>query len=218
MPARRSLRPDLRRPAREGISRSPTIAARTDRRASTAWRSISRRRIRQRCVRGRAAGSGGHRRGRYDPPGAGRCAVSRRGLDPEGIALGSDGIYISSEGEAKVGRRRSSRSSTSTAGSCASCRCPSATARRRAPRGVRDNLGFEASRSPPTAATSSPAPRTDSRRRARRRRRASPSLGRLLRWDLEQGGAPEEFLYRVEAVSRTPPAPTDLFRSTAWSS
>jgi hypothetical protein len=36
------------------------------------------------------------------------------------------------------------------------------------------------------------------------------SLSRLLRWDLERGGAPAEFLYRVEAVSLTPPAPTDV--------
>ena len=62
----------------------------------------------------------------------------------------------------------------------------------------------------PTGAPSSPAPKTDSRRRARRRRRAFQPQPRPLRWDLVQGGLPDEFLYRVEGISRTPPSPTDV--------
>ncbi len=76
--------------------------------------------------------------------------------------------------------------------------------------GVRENLGFESLALSPDGrylfsgaenglAQESPA--------------AAPgvaSLSRLLRWDLERGGAPEEYLYRVEAVSRTPPAPADV--------
>ncbi|MDQ1348750.1 MAG: uncharacterized protein QG573_2126, partial [Acidobacteriota bacterium] len=132
-------------------------------------------------------------------------------LDPEGIALGRRRIYISSEGEAKVGQAPFVYEFDLAGRFVRELPLP---ARYRpavgAAVGVRENLGFESLALSPDGrylfcgsenglAQESPA--------------AAPgvaSLSRLLRWDLERGGAPEEFLYRVEAVSRTPPAPADL--------
>ena len=143
--------------------------------------------------------------------GPGGAPFPQRALDPEGIALGGDRIYISSEGEAAVGQPPFVAEFDLTGRFVRELPLP---ARYRpvvgAAVGVRNNLGFEALSLTPDGryllagtenglAQESPA--------------AAPGVSsrtRLLRWDLERGGDPEEFLYVVEAVSVTPPEPAEV--------
>ncbi|MEO8195734.1 MAG: esterase-like activity of phytase family protein [Thermoanaerobaculia bacterium] len=149
--------------------------------------------------------------------GPGGAPFGRRSLDPEGIAIGGVGgsaqqrLYISSEGEARVGQAPFVDEFDLAGRFVRELPLPG---RYRpavgAAVGVRNNLGFEALSLTPDGryllagtenglAQESPA--------------AAPGVSsrtRLLRWDLERGGAPDEFLYVVEAVSVTPPSPSDF--------
>ncbi len=138
-------------------------------------------------------------------------AFPPRSLDPEGIALGKDHIYISSEGEAKVGQSPFVAEFDLDGRLVREMPLPN---RYRpaagAEVGVRDNLGFEALGLTPDGRFLFAGTENGLAHESAAAAPGVPSLSRLLRWDLEQGGAPEEFLYRVEAVSLTPPSPTDL--------
>lgn len=141
----------------------------------------------------------------------GGAPFARRSLDPEGIAVGGERIYVSSEGEANTGQAPFVAEFDRAGRFVRELPLP---ARYRpaqgAAVGVRNNLGFEALSLTPDGryllagtenglAQESPA--------------AAPGVSsrtRILRWDLERGGAPEEFLYVVEAVSVTPPEPADV--------
>lgn len=135
----------------------------------------------------------------------------RRGLDPEGIVIAGERIFVSSEGDARVGQAPFVDEFDRAGRFVRELPLP---ARYRptvdGTTGVRHNLGFEALSLTPDGryllsgvenglAQESPA--------------AAPgvaSRARILRWDLESGGPPEEFLYVVEAVSVTPPSPADV--------
>lgn len=134
-----------------------------------------------------------------------------RSLDPEGIALGNGRIFISSEGEAKVGQSPFVAEFDVDGRLLREMPLPD---RYRpavgAEVGVRDNMGFEALALTPDDHYLFAGLENGLADESAAAAPGVPSLSRLLRWDLEQGGAPEEFLYRVEAVSLTPPSPTDL--------
>ncbi len=147
------------------------------RHASTAWRSISRRQNLQ-ALRPRQG-----RLGRWSPSRplrpSWRGAVLRfpvAGSTPRASPSAADRIYVSSEGEAKVGLAPFVYEFDLEGRFVRELPLPD---RYRpwpalgAASGVRDNLGFEALALSPTGVTSSLAPRTVSRRRARRRHRAS---------------------------------------------
>ncbi len=135
----------------------------------------------------------------------------RRGLDPEGIALGGERIYVSSEGEAKVGLAPFVQEFDLQGRFLRELPLP----RRYLPQagadlGVRDNLGFESLALSPDCRYLFSGAENGLAQESPASAPGVASLSRLLRWDLERGGAPVEYLYRVEAVSRTPPSPTDL--------
>ena len=131
-------------------------------------------------------------------------------LDPEGIALSSSGIFVSSEGVAKRSIAPFVALFDRTGRKVSDLAIPARYLPDGGKSGVRDNLGFE-------ALTISPDERfvfagtEDSL--AQEGPPAAPgraSLARILRWDLLAGGLAEEFLYRVEGINVTPPTPTDF--------
>jgi len=141
----------------------------------------------------------------------GGAPFPRRGLDPEGIALGNDRIYISSEGEAKVAQAPFVQEFDLDGKFLRELPLPE----RYRPAaggavGVRNNLGFEALALTPDGRYLFAGAENGLAQESAAAAAGVPSLSRLLRWDLVQGGLPDEFLYRVEGISRTPPAPTDL--------
>lgn len=133
----------------------------------------------------------------------------RRGLDPEGIALGSDRIYISSEGEAKVGLAPFVQEFDLEGRFVRELPLPERYRPTAAGMGVRDNLGFEALALTADGRFLFAGAENGLAQESAAAAPGVPSLSRLLRWDLELGGLPDEFLYRVEGISRTPPSPTD---------
>ena len=177
------------------------------RHASTAWRSSSRRRRGrwQRWPAGSFVEDATTLLGRDGAP------FPRRSLDPEGIALGRRRIYVSSEGEAKVGQAPFVYEFDLAGRFVRELPLP---ARYRpqagAAVGVRENLGFESLALSPDGRYLFCGPENGLAQESPAAAPGVASLSRLLRWDLERGGAPEEYLYRVEAVSLTPPAPADL--------
>ncbi len=143
----------------------------------------------------------------------GGAPFSRRGLDPEGIALGSDRIYISSEGEAKVGLAPFVQEFDLDGRFLRELPLPDRyrpAVAAGAASGVRDNLGFEALALTPDGRFLFAGAENGLAQESAAAAPGVPSLSRLLRWDLVQGGLPDEFLYRVEGISRTPPSPTDV--------
>jgi hypothetical protein len=139
------------------------------------------------------------------------AAFPRRGIDPEGIALGHGRVYIGSEGEARVGQAPFVAEFDLEGRLLRELPLPD---RYRpaagAAIGVRDNLGFEALALSPDGRFLFSGGENGLAQESAAAAPGVPSLSRLLRWDLERGGAPAEFLYRVEAVSVTPPSPTDF--------
>ncbi|HSM14551.1 MAG TPA: esterase-like activity of phytase family protein, partial [Thermoanaerobaculia bacterium] len=153
-----------------------------------------------------------HLVGRLEMTGPDGRPFPRRGLDPEGLALAADALYLGSEGEAKVGlapfvAELDRQGRWRRALPLRDRFLPLADGSR----GVRDNLGFESVAISPDGAWLFAAaenalvqdgPATDA---------GVPSPARLLRWRLDRPDQlPEEFLYRVEAVRSTPPVPTAL--------
>lgn len=149
--------------------------------------------------------------------GPGGAPFGRRKLDPEGIAIGGAGgpaqerIYVSSEGEAKVGLAPFVDEFDLAGRFLRELPLPA----RYRPAvgvavGVRNNLGFEALSLTPDGRYLVAGTENGLAQESPAAAPGVPSRTRLLRWDLERGGAPEEFLYVVEAVSVTPPAPADV--------
>ncbi|MEO7795428.1 MAG: esterase-like activity of phytase family protein [Thermoanaerobaculia bacterium] len=140
----------------------------------------------------------------------GGVPFARRSLDPEGIALGRDRIYVSSEGEAAVGQAPFVAEFDLDGHFLRELPLP---ARFRpdsgAAVGVRNNLGFEALSLTPDGRYLLAGAENGLAQESPAAAPGVPSRARLLRWDLERGGAPEEFFYIVEAISRTPPSPAD---------
>ncbi len=138
----------------------------------------------------------------------------RRSLDPEGIALGDGRLFISSEGEAKVGQSPFVSEFDLAGRFLRELPLPEryrpALASGGAQVGVRDNMGFEALALTPDGRYLWSGAENGLAQESAAAAPGVPSLSRLLRWDLELGGAPAEFLYRVEGVSVTPPSPGDL--------
>ncbi|MEO8275723.1 MAG: esterase-like activity of phytase family protein [Thermoanaerobaculia bacterium] len=134
-----------------------------------------------------------------------------RGLDPEGIAVDATHLFISSEGEAKVGQApfvaEFDRSGRFVRELAISDRFRPTL---KGDAGVRDNLGFEALGLTPDGRYLFSGAENGLVQESAAASPGVPSLSRLLRWDLERGGPPEELLYRVEAISVTPPSPTDV--------
>ncbi|KAB2964152.1 MAG: hypothetical protein F9K18_07790 [Thermoanaerobaculia bacterium] len=132
---------------------------------------------------------------------------ARRTLDPEGIALAGERLFVSSEGEANVGQApfvaEFDRAGRERRRLALPPRYLPDGGRRS---GVRDNLGFESLAVTPArdflfAATENAlaqdGPRADV---------GVASPARILRWRLDSPGAPpSEFVYRVEPISVTPP-------------
>ena len=149
--------------------------------------------------------------------GPGGAPFVRRSLDPEGIAIAGLGghaqerIYVSSEGEAKIGLAPFVDEFDLAGRFVRELPLP---ARYRpavgAAVGVRNNLGFEALCLTPDGRYLLAGTENGLAQESPAAAPGVPSRTRLLRWDLERGGAPEEFLYVVEAVSRTPPSPADV--------
>ena len=135
----------------------------------------------------------------------------RRGLDPEGIALGRERIYVSSEGEAKVGQAPFVDEFDLAGHFVRELPLP---ARYRPvvgqAVGVRDNLGFEALSLSPDGRYLFAGAENGLAQEGPAAAPGVNSRARILRWDLERSGAPEEYLYVVEAVSVTPPEPADV--------
>lgn len=131
----------------------------------------------------------------------------RRSLDPEGLALDGERLFVSSEGEANVGQApfvaELERSGRMRRRLELPARFLPDGARRA---GVRDNLGFESVAVTPSgewlfAATENAlvqdGPRADV---------GAASPARIVRWRLDDLAVPpSEFVYRVEPVSVAPP-------------
>lgn len=133
---------------------------------------------------------------------------SRRAVDPEGLAVLGDRLFLSSEGEpfldfppfvAELGRDGIVRRYFDL---------PAHFLPRGEAGGIRFNLGFESLGVTPDGrylftatenALAQDGPVVDF---------GVSSLARLLRFDLAAGGAPSEFAYRVEGVRATPPTAT----------
>jgi hypothetical protein len=137
----------------------------------------------------------------------------RRSLDPEGLVLDGDRMFVSSEGEAKTGQAPWVAEFDRSGRELAELPLPARFVPDGHERyGVRDNLAFESLALSPDrkflftgteTALVQDGPSTDT---------GSPSLARLLRWRLDRPDEPPaEFAYRVEAVSVRPPTP-DAFR------
>jgi len=149
--------------------------------------------------------------------GPGGKPFPRRGVDPEGLAIGrvagigESRIFVSSEGEAKVGQSPFVAEFDLQGHFVRELPLP---VRYRAAAGsavgVRDNLGFEALSLTPDGHYLLAGAENGLAQESPAAAPGVPSRSRLLRWDLAHGGAPEEFLYVVEAVSVTPPEPADV--------
>ena len=141
----------------------------------------------------------------------GGAPFARRTLDPEGIAVGGERIYISSEGEAKVGQAPFVAEFDRAGQFVRELPLP---ARYRPAKGaavgVRNNLGFEALSLTPDGRYLLAGTENGLAQESPAAAPGVPSRTRLLRWDLERAGPPEEFLYVVDPVSVTPPSPSDL--------
>lgn len=136
-----------------------------------------------------------------------------RSLDPEGLVLDRERMFVSSEGEAKAGQAPWVAEFDRAGRERGELPLPARflpDGRERS--GVRDNLGFEALALSPDGAYLFTGTETALAQDGPSTDQDSPSVVRLLRWRLDPPGeSPAEFAYRVEAVSVRPPTP-DAFR------
>ena len=149
--------------------------------------------------------------------GAKGATYEPRSLDPEGIALSAGGFFVSSEGEGKKGIAPFVAEFEHNGKFVRQLPLPSRYLPRPDPRGgrgvlsgVRDNLGFEALTVSPDGRFLVAGVENGLAQESPAAAPGVPSVTRILRWDLERGGAAQEFLYRVEGVNLTPPEPTDF--------
>ncbi|MGE0641691.1 MAG: esterase-like activity of phytase family protein [Thermoanaerobaculia bacterium] len=133
-----------------------------------------------------------------------------RSLDPEELAISDDGFYISSEGDAK----RSIPPFVSLFDDSGRMIRDLPIPRRYLPdgrtTGVRDNLAFEGLAITPDRRFLFAATENALTQEGPASAPGVSSLSRVLRWDLVHGGAPQEFLYRVEGINVSPPEPSDF--------